>query len=141
MDLLERAGLAALYMTLRAASEREVDLSPLGWQEMDLTSHSVTVRWEGPPKAAFARLFEWAWQVRDGVLFLPAVHRMQIDCENVFRRIPVHSGILRTFLQHPRVQPKGELVMRSDEIEEGKQLVTRYISLEGKTLKPVQDLP
>jgi hypothetical protein len=34
MDLLERAGLAALYMALRAANEAGIDLSPLTWSDV-----------------------------------------------------------------------------------------------------------
>ena len=74
MDLPKRAGLAGLYMALRAAREAKTDLSPLKWTEADLTSESVTVRWTGPAKPAFEKLMEWAWQVQDGVLYLPAIH-------------------------------------------------------------------
>ena len=77
MGLLERAGLAALYMSLRTAEElgMKSTLSPLSWSEDDLLPHSVTVRSTSDDRAAIAKLFEWAWQVRDGVLYLPAVHR------------------------------------------------------------------
>jgi hypothetical protein len=61
MDLLDRVGLAGLYMALQAATESGQDLSPLQWTDADLTSDSVTVRWCGPAKAAFQKLIEWAW--------------------------------------------------------------------------------
>ena len=68
MGILERAGLAALYMTLRAAEEQKVDLSPLHWAPGDLQCNSVTLRWESTDKEAMTKLMRWAWQVRDKVL-------------------------------------------------------------------------
>ena len=41
MDLLERSGLAGLYMALQAATEGGSDLSPLFWREDDLKPGSV----------------------------------------------------------------------------------------------------
>jgi CRISPR-associated protein Cas8a1/Csx13 len=125
MDLLERAGLAALYMCLEAARELEYDLSPLCLEASDLTPSSVTVRWEGAGKAAFTKLLEWAWQVREGVLFLPAVHREQ-ERENLHTRLPMHNGIFRTFLQHTNVQPKGEPITRIVALAEGEEVAVTY---------------
>ena len=103
MSLLERAGLAALHMSLDAATELDADLSPLHWNDDDLTDDSVTVRWETTAGEAFAKLFEWAWQVKDGVLYFPAIHK---DCPEIWQRTATHSGVFGTFLQHPNVQPK-----------------------------------
>lgn len=119
MDLLERAGLAALYMALRAATETGADLSPLMWREEDLKPDSVTVHWTGPAKPAFEKLMEWAWQVRDGVMYLPAVHGER-ERAAFQHRAPSHNGIMRTFLQHVNTQPKLEAVTRVIEIEENK---------------------
>jgi CRISPR-associated protein Cas8a1/Csx13 len=125
MDLLERAGLAGLYMALRAATEAKADLSPLTWQDDDLKPDSVTVRWYGAAKPAFVRLVEWAWQVRDGVLYLPAVHGER-ERGAFQHRVPSHSGIMRTFLQHVNTQPKLDAVTRIIEIEENKTIAVMF---------------
>ena len=53
MGLPERAGLAALWLTLKAAdrNDERAALEPLTWEDGDLTDESVTVRWCGPPEA------------------------------------------------------------------------------------------
>ena len=140
MDLLERAGLAALSMTLRAAQELGEDLTPLEWTDDDLTADSVTLRWDGSAKDAFCRLFRFAWQEKDGVLFFPTVHREQRQRENYFDRIGMHSGILSTFLQHTKVQPKGPRLARNETFDEGKEMVLHYQTLAGKALKPHSDI-
>jgi CRISPR-associated protein Cas8a1/Csx13 len=124
MDLLDRAGLAALYMALSASREARADLSPLSWGDDDLKPDSVTVRWTGPARAAFAKLMEWAWQVRDGLLYFPAVHDER-DLAGVQHRVPSHSGIMRTFLQHPNTQPKLEAVTRVVQLDEDKTITVK----------------
>jgi len=140
MGLLERAGLAALYMSLTAAEEHTKSLAPLSWTKADLTADSVTVRWTGAPKAAFVALFEWAWQARDGVLYLPGVHRDSKLRDNAFLRVPMHNGITRTFLQHPRVQPKGDLIKRIERLDEDREIEIAYQPLDSQQLKPLVDL-
>jgi CRISPR-associated protein Cas8a1/Csx13 len=125
MDLLERAGLAGLYMALRAAAEAGIDLSPLRWADTDLTLDAVTVHWTGPAKPGFVRLLEWAWQVCDGVLYLPTVHDDR-DRAAFQYRVPSHSGIMRTFLQHPNTQPKMDTVTRVVELEENKTVTVSF---------------
>jgi CRISPR-associated protein Cas8a1/Csx13 len=125
MDLLERAGLAGLYMALQAAAETSQDLSPLTWREDDLQPDSVTLRWLGPAKPAFIKLMEWAWQVRDGVLYLPAVHEER-DLAAFQLRVPCHSGIMRTFLQHINTQPKLDSVTRIIHIDENKTITVSF---------------
>lgn len=136
MDLLERAGLAALYSTLQAAEEQKADLAPLQWGHADLTPHSVTVRWSSKDRDAFVSLFQFAWQVRDGVIYAPAVHRTPIEGGEVRKRIPLHSGILSTFLQHGNVQPKGNRVVRLDLLDSAMNRSVRYeyVDLERRTL-------
>ena len=130
MGLLERAGLAALYMTLRAAEEQGVDLSPLSWNPGDLTPESVTLRWHGPDKPAITALFRFAWKVRDGVLYLPAIHRDLKQRDFGFLRLASHNGILSTFLQHVNVQLKGDLVRMVEQVNEGEDLSFQYLSLD-----------
>jgi CRISPR-associated protein Cas8a1/Csx13 len=134
MGLLERAGLAALYMSLRAAEQMGVDLTPLRWEPGDLTPESVTLRWDGPDNAAITRLMRWAWQVRDGVLYLPAVHRDPKQQDFAFQRVATHNGILETFLQHDRVQPKGRSMSLVENIEDDKQYVYYYQTLDPSEL-------
>ena len=125
MDLLERAGLAGLYMTLRAATDAGVDLSPLRWTDADLTADSVTVRWDGPAKPAFVRLMQWAWQVRDGVMYFPAVHD-DVAAANWHLRVPAHNGLMRTYFQNPNVQPALDAVTRVVQVEEERRLEFSY---------------
>src|SRR5262249_34719156 len=132
MDLLERAGLAGLHMALRAAKETGADVSPLEWSDADLTPDSVSVRWSGPAKPAFVKLMEWAWQVRDGVLYLPAVHDAK-DAAAIQNRVTMHNGIMRTFLQHTNVQPKGEPVTRIIQLDENKEV---SISFQPPIIRP-----
>jgi CRISPR-associated protein Cas8a1/Csx13 len=145
IGILERAGLAALYMTLRAAQEQGVNLSPLEWTETDLTSTSVTLRWSGRDEDAFSKLFKWAWQVRDGVFYLPGVHRENEQRDFAFRRVTMHNGILGTFLQHPRIQPRAkaeDATVLPEQIEEGRHLQFRFRSVDPARhgMKPLKDL-
>jgi len=123
MSLLERAGLAALHMSLKAAGELDADHSPLSWDDDDLTDDSVTVRWETTAQEAFTKLFDWAWQVKDGVLYFPAIHE---DCPEIWQRTTTHNGVFRTFLQHTNVQPKGELLTKIVQQDEDKSFAVRY---------------
>lgn len=123
MDLLERAGLAGLYMTLQAARAAGHDLSQLEWNDEDLTTDSVTVRWSGQAKPAFVKLMQWAWQVRDGVFYFPAVHTEQ---DVWWRREAMHNGLMKTYFQNPNVQPALEAVTRVVEIAEGQTIQVRY---------------
>jgi CRISPR-associated protein Cas8a1/Csx13 len=123
MDILERAGLAGLFMTLKAAGEKPHDLSPLSWE---LASDAVTLRWSGPAQVGFEKLMRWAWQVtKDGVLYLPGV---QEDTEraNFHLRVPTHTGLMRTFWQHPNVQPRGELIEKIVRVDEGREISVSY---------------
>ena len=86
---------------------------------------SGLVRWSGPANPGFARLMEWAWQVRDGVLYLPAVHDAK-DAAMIQNRVAMHNGIMRTFLQHTNVQPKGELVTRIIRLDENREVSVTY---------------
>ncbi len=123
MDLLERAGLAGLYLSLKAATPDQ--LSPLGWREEELNADAVTLRWSGTAKEAFVKLMEWAWQVRDGLVYLPAVHDER-DASLPQNRVAMHNGIMRTFLQHTNVQPKGDPVIRIITLDENREIEIHY---------------
>jgi CRISPR-associated protein Cas8a1/Csx13 len=125
MDILERAGLAALSMTLRAALVAEYDLAPLIVTEADLTPDSVTVRWTGPAKPAFVKLMAWAWQVNQGVLYFPAIHDDR-DRVQWWSRVNIHNGLMRTYFQNPNVQPALEPTTRLVQVDEEKQLLYSF---------------
>ncbi|MBI3000343.1 MAG: type I-MYXAN CRISPR-associated Cas8a1/Cmx1 [Deltaproteobacteria bacterium] len=144
MGTLERAGLAALYMTLRAAEEQSADLRPLRWAASDLTSDAVTLHWSGKDEDAFLKLFAWAWQVRDGVFYLPGVHREPEQRDFAYRRAPTHNGLLGTFLQHNRVQPRSkgkEATTLIEQLEEDKQIQVRFLAVDPNQhgIKPLED--
>ncbi len=128
MGLLERAGLAALYMSLRTAEELGMKdtLLPLSWNEDDLLPHSVTIRSTSDDRGAIAKLFEWAWQVRDGVLYLPAVHRSLEVRDNRHLRTSSHNGLFATFLQHPNTQPKLEREYHLVELREDREILVSF---------------
>ena len=137
MDLLERAGLAALYMALRAAEEQPEDPKAQAVREAmswELTPTSVEVRWGEATnaKAALTALFEFAWQTdKHGVLYLPAVHRDPRQRDSYFLRLSEHNGILRTSLQG-KSQAKEELRSRMEIIDEDRELSFRFRPLKGK---------
>ncbi len=139
MGIMERAGLAALYLSLQAAREHDIDLSPLVWEKGDLTSESVTIRSIGSDEDALLALFRWAWQVREGVLYLPALHDER-ERDNLHVRLAHHNGILSTFLQHPKVQPKGAPERRFVVLDEGKEIPVGYQTLDPARLKPIADI-
>ena len=128
MGLPERAGLAALWLTLKAAdrNDERAALEPLTWEDGDLTDESVTVRWHGPPGPAFGALVRYAWQLRGGVLYLPAV-QPPTDIATVPRRVAMHNGILGTFLQHTTVQPKAGPNKAVVDVD-GREVVTTYMT-------------
>lgn len=138
MDILERAGLAALHMTLQSAEKHSADLTPLHWT---IGPDYITLRWKGTDERAFKKLFEYAWQVRDGVFHLPGVHRDDEQREFTYRRVPTHNGILRTFLQHNRVQPRAKEVTRiTEQVEENKQISVSFKAVGRSHIKPIRDL-
>lgn len=123
MDLLERAGLAGLFMALRAARAANHDLSPLEWTDDDLKWDSVTVRWTGPARPAFEKLMKWAWQVRDGLFYFPAVHN---EGDDWWKREAVHNGLMKTYFQNPNVQPALERVTKVITIENDRMIQVSY---------------
>ena len=109
LNALERCGLGAMAATIDAAEG--VDLTPL---DASFNHDSVMLSWpdDVPARRALAQLIEFAWQARQpaaeeglGVLYLPAVHRG--SARDAYQdRLLEHNGILWTFLQHHRSQPK-----------------------------------
>ena len=142
MGEYECAGLAGLCLSLTAAKawenqrrawplpdavEKKLDklhetISNLDAPGFPLAEDGIGIRleWpEGGEKAALEAIVKWAWQVHDGVLFLPGVHRKRehLDCYHL--RLHVHNGLLGTFFQFPRtikkVRDRERKVVRFDE--------------------------
>ncbi len=129
MGEYERAGLTGLYLSLTAAqtwarqreawplpdavAERLDDLRQCvtnvdarGFPGAD-DGHAVRLEWRaGTEIDTLTAIVNWAWQVHDGVLFLPAVHRKRQHLDCYYLRLHVHAGMLDTFFQHPRTLPR-----------------------------------
>jgi CRISPR-associated protein Cas8a1/Csx13 len=167
MGLLERAGLAGLYLSLRAAEEwaEENDEDAVRLKEVllwKLSDTNVALFWEGDEVHVFTRLLEWSWQIRDGVYYMPGVHRGRDMREHFDRRIHTHSGLLGTFLKcggklnDPKVDefknfpvqiddsPSSFFVMRyrpflaGERIRQGKLLIGASKG-KGKRICPMKD--
>ena len=158
MGEYERVGLAGLCLSLTAAAawERRRRTWPLPKtikesldRLRDMISNvdapnfplvedgmGLCLEWtEGNEKAALEAVVKWAWQVHDGVLFLPGVHRKRehLDCYHL--RLHVHNGLLGTFFQFPRtinkVKDPERKVVRYDE-EKTFSVSYRRIALDAK---------
>jgi CRISPR-associated protein Cas8a1/Csx13 len=113
MGYLERAGLAGLCLSLTAADQRRAEgdenaeqlAQVLRWEIADT---SVQLEWDnGDDLSVMSRLMEWAWQIRDGVYYLPGIHRSRDTRDNWFTRVQTHEGLVGTFLQFSgRLKPK-----------------------------------
>ena len=115
MSALHRAGLGGLGVTLMCIQElaerNEIadDELPGGpWEDKqapwDIDETSITLDFGEPTGARpfFQRLFAFAFQLRDGLLFLPAQHGERISSLPV--RAHMQLGAILTFLQHGRVR-------------------------------------
>ena len=154
----ERAGLAGLCLSLTAArsweNQRRVWLLPknveenldrlrktignFGARNFPFSDDDLGVRleWlEGGERAALHAVVKWAWQIHDGVLFLPGVHRKREHLDCFYLRLHVHNGLLGTFFQFPRTIKKDKnperRVVRFDE-EKTFSVSYRRISADAK---------
>ncbi len=126
MGLLERAGLAGLYLSLTAADEMAVDgdiqarelKESLDWH---LEEKGIELCWDknNSDLEVLTKVVSWAWQIKDGIYYLPGIHRDD-DCkENGFLRIPTHSGLSETFIQYtgpqkPKLEDRSPLILQFD---------------------------
>jgi CRISPR-associated protein Cas8a1/Csx13 len=111
MGVLERAGLAGLYLTLTAAEEWAGRGDPQALElqqtlQWEFSDQSIKLGWEGKDLEVLTKLVKWAWQAREGVFWLPGVHPSQDDYEHYYKRLPTHTGLLQTFFQHNKVLPR-----------------------------------
>lgn len=118
-----RAGLGGLAASIRAigiaARPRLVWPSPvrLGPGKAVVEPSRVVLRWGGDPEATLRALFEGSFQVREGIVYLPAVwDRGRWDLAIA---AALQSGLKRTFLQHGKTTKKaGTPVTRQVEIDD-----------------------
>ena len=111
MTAMHRAGLGGLACTLtalkRAVKSRQWSLEETpGWPwpsedepPWEITAHSITLKF-GEPTAAreyLRRLFAFAFQIKDGLIYLPGQYRSEPPLEV---RAYLQSGLTLTFLQH-----------------------------------------
>ena len=148
MGEYERAGLAGLYMSLTAADAWAKDSLPSSVktqaQELKDLIHwrlgengiSLCLEWRDEDKA-LAALAKWSWQVRDGVFFLPAIHRKREHLDNYYLRVHVHSGLLGTFFQFGRTVKKDR--KSATKIEEFDE--TQTFSVNYRIIKSDAELP
>ena len=135
LDALGRVGLGAIALALDAAAAMGHKLAPLHGA---VSATELTLSWPDDlaDQQALTPLIRWAWQARGaptgqppeeglGVLYLPGIHRAD-DRDNLTERLVEHSGILSTFLQHPRTQRKSKLRVAEARIED-RVLPLKYV--------------
>ncbi len=115
LDVLARVGVGAMALAVDAARENGHDLGPLQGR-FDATELHLSWPDDVSDQAALTPFIEWVWQTRGapagqdpaegmGILYLPGIHRGERR-DDPTQRLVEHSGILSTFLQHPRIQGK-----------------------------------
>lgn len=115
MTSLHKAGLAGLYMTLRAFEEKKRKIDGLEWT---LEPKQLVLNWKDPsPKQAFERLIEQSFKIDDqGFIRLAA---LEIDKEpNYDQRYLLYYSLLHSFLQfgpHRPTESKRTLTYEVDD--------------------------
>ena len=149
MGEYERAGLAGLCLSLTAAPawERQRGAWPLpkavgerldelqkyvtnfgapGFPLVD-DGYGVRLEWRtGTEIAALKAIVNWAWQVHDGVLFLPGIHRKREHLDCYYLRLHTHAGLLGTYLQHSRTLKKLDLEHTVERLDEERTFTVSY---------------
>lgn len=154
-----RAGLAGLYLSLTAARVwlRQRSAWPLPHsvaERLDdlhehLTNHEVPdfplvddgygvrLEWRaGTEIAALKSIVNWAWQIHDGVLFLPGVHRKRQHLDCYYLRLHHHAGLLSTFFQHHRTIKRMDPERKVERYDEEKTFTVSY-----RPISPDAQLP
>ena len=122
MTMLHRAGVAGLYMTLKALVKRYPTLkSRQGNFKWVLTNDKVNLFWKGDDYTALHWLFQESFQISDNGLISLAGLQTQI-LEN---QLITHIGISNTFLQHTSVLKFDGEASQSLTID-GLELVVNY---------------
>lgn len=134
LDLLGRVGLGAMAGLIFAAEEEGHSFGPL---RAKVDARSITLEWDDDvtDQDALTPLVEYAWQTRNasagglGIFYFPAVHASSKD--DFVARLAEHSGVLSTFLQHPRVQPKTKPVTAEVHLDEERVVPVRFVEPTG----------
>ncbi len=118
MTALHRAGVAGLYMTVRALERRGT--RPKGLASWETTARSVTLRWEGDAEPFFTDLARLAYGVDDdGLVEFTAIDRSRVNFQ---ARWIAHEGMFGTFCQFGPNNALGErrskVVPRDDGTQE-----------------------
>ena len=106
MTMLHRAGVAGLYMTLKALEKRYPTLkSRQGNFKWTLTKDSISLSWKGKDYEALDWLFAESFQISsNGLISLTG-----LQSPNWLSQLAIHIGIKNTFLQHNQFfKPAGD---------------------------------
>ena len=160
MGEYERAGLAGLYLSLTAARvwhrqrrawplpaavvERLDDLlvQVINHDAKDFPladdGYGLCLKWHpGTEIETLKAIVNWAWQVQDGVLFLPGVHRKREHLDCYYLRLHVHSGLLGTYFQHPKhIKGRRNWVQKVERFDEEKTFTLSYQSISPEAQLP-----
>ncbi len=115
MTMLHRAGVAGLYMTLKALEKRYATLKTRqGNLKWVLTDNSISLNWEGDDYAALDWLCRESFQISsDGLISLAGLQNQTLE-----NKLITHIGISNTFLQHTSVLKFGGEASQSLTIDE-----------------------
>jgi CRISPR-associated protein Cas8a1/Csx13 len=102
MTLLHRAGVTGLGMTLKQLERRYPSPSQrVGQLDWSLSSHSISLYWEGADLAVLDWLLKESFQINEqGILCLTGLETQGLHHHS---QIAIHQGITSTFLQHNKV--------------------------------------
>jgi CRISPR-associated protein Cas8a1/Csx13 len=100
MTMLHRAGVAGLYLTLKALAKRYPTLnSRQGNFKWVLTNDSISLYWQGSDDEALDWLFSKSFQISD----LGLISLLGLDSQTRETQLITHIGMSNTFLQHNSV--------------------------------------
>ena len=127
MTPLHRAGLGGLVSTLRWIDKSLPDTErPPGQWTID--EHSVTLSWnEAGAKSFFDRLFNCAFQIQEGLIYLPGQYGEISPPLEV--RAALHEGLLLSFYDHGPTSRGSEAAIESTYEVDDKPVSYRYLSL------------
>jgi CRISPR-associated protein Cas8a1/Csx13 len=125
MTLIHRAGLAGLYMTLKALESVRDRPGNLTW---DLTSRQVSLSWDGQDFKVLDWLLKQSFRIeehgeKEGLIALTGLEPETLDLQN---QITIHQGIRGTFLQHPSTFKSDGTVVKVIQVDEGAPFKVQY---------------
>ena len=122
MTALHKAGLAGLWMTLKALETENDGEAALDGGTWERTPTSVTLKWSDDPKPFFDELFRRSFKLdKNGLIWFPALGE-PLDNMHEQHAVVLQEAMLTTFLQHGQTRkadkstdPKGALSITIDE--------------------------